>query len=76
MKTTALRATISIGLVILATVAGIVGTGLIFTALTDQEYGALAWGMPLALGGLYWCGRALAMGHISARRRRLARMRA
>ncbi len=58
-----------LGLLALATLAGIVGTALIFTALTDHEPGALIWGLPLTLGGLYWCGRALAQSQQLARRR-------
>jgi hypothetical protein len=68
-----LRAAGALTLVVLATVMGIAGTGLIFTALTHHVLGALAWGLPLALAGLYWCGRALAQSQRSARRRRLLR---
>ncbi len=64
-----------LGLLALATLAGIVGTALIFTALTNHEPGALIWGLPLTLGGLYWCGRALAQSQQLARRRRLMRQR-
>jgi len=60
-------------LVLLAAMLGILGTGLIFTAIADREIGALVWGLPLALGGLYWCGRALAQSQRSARRRRALR---
>ena len=67
------KATMSMGFVMLATLAGIVGTGLLFTALTDHAPGALLWGLPLALGGLYWCGRALAASQRGARRRRMMR---
>ena len=52
-----------------------IGTGLIFTALTAHVWGALIWGLPLALGGLYWCGRALAQGQRSLRQRRIRRAR-
>ncbi len=65
-----LHVLIDIGLVTLAAVAGVVGTGLIFTALTDHLFVALLWGLPLALGGLYWCSRALARSQRYARRRR------
>jgi len=64
---------VALGLVVLAVGAGIVGTGMLFTALTDHALGALLWGGPLALGGLYWCGRALAQSQLSARRRRATR---
>ncbi len=69
------RGVAALGLLALATLAGIVGTALIFTALTDHAPGALIWGVPLALGGLYWCGRALAQSQRLARRRRLLRQR-
>ena len=62
-------AALSLSLVAVAAVAGVVGTGLLFTALTDQVPVALLWGLPLALGGLYWCGRALAAGQRGARRK-------
>ena len=45
--------------VALATVAGIVGTGLIFTATTDGPPSLALAGLPLLLVGLYWSGRAL-----------------
>lgn len=67
-----LRALAALTLVILASVAGIVGTGVIFTAVTERAIGALVWGLPLALGGLYWCSRALAQ---SQRGRRIRHQR-
>lgn len=69
------RGIVALGLLVLTTLAGIVGTALIFTALADHEVGALIWGLPLALGGLYWCGRALGQSQHLARRRRLLRQR-
>ena len=74
MKT--VRAVAALALVALTTVLGITGTGLIFTAITDQKIGALFWGLPLTLGGLYWCGRALARSQRGVRRRRGQRLRA
>jgi len=68
-----LPASVSIALVLAAAVAGLIGTGLIYTALTDRLWGALVWGLPLTLAGLYWCGRALAQGQLSLRQRRLKR---
>ncbi|HVA92321.1 MAG TPA: hypothetical protein VNL71_21050 [Chloroflexota bacterium] len=68
-----LRPTLALTLVTLAALVGIIGTGLLFTAFTDQAWGALVLGLPLALGGLYWCGRALALSQQSARRRRATR---
>ncbi len=70
-----MRAGMAMALVLGATLAGLIGTGLIYTALTDHTWGALVWGLPLALGGLYWCGRALAQGQHSLRHRRLSRMK-
>ena len=70
---TILRPTLALTLVTLATLLGIIGTGLLFTAVTDRTWGALVLGLPLALGGLYWCGRALALSQQSARRRRATR---
>ena len=71
-----IRTVVALALVGLTTVLGIAGTGLIFTAIADQEIGALAWGLPLTLGGLYWCGRALAQSQRSVRQRRIQRLRA
>ncbi len=58
-------------LVLFAALFGTIGTGLIYTAVADRVWGAMAWGLPLALGGLYWCGRALAQGQRSLRQRRM-----
>ena len=69
------RAGAAVALVLVAALVGTIGTGLIFTALTDRSWGALVWGLPLALGGLYWCGRALAQGHRSLRQQRVRRAR-
>jgi hypothetical protein len=66
-----LRAGSALILVAIATVLGIVGTGLLFTAITDHRLGALLFGLPLTLGGLYWCGRALAESQRLATRRRM-----
>lgn len=71
----AVPAVAAMAVVLGAALAGITGTGLIFTAVTDHVWGAMAWGLPLALGGLYWCGRALAQGQRSLRQRRVRRMR-
>jgi len=72
---TTVRAGVAMALVLGATLAGLIGTGLIYTALTAHVWGALMWGLPLALGGLYWCGRALAQGQRSLRQRRVNRTR-
>jgi hypothetical protein len=70
---TTVRAYVSMALVLSAAVLGIVGTGLLYTAVVDQKAGALIWGLPLSLCGLYWCGRALAQSQRYARQRRVSR---
>jgi len=70
---TIVHAYASVVLVLSAAVLGIVGTGLLYTAVADQKAGALFWGLPLSLGGLYWCGRALARSQHHVRRRRVRR---
>ncbi len=75
LRMTTVRASVSMALVLGATLAGLIGTGLIYTALTDHVWGALMGGLPLALGGLYWCGRALAQGQRGLRQRRVRRLR-
>ena len=67
------RAYASVVLVLSAAVLGIVGTGLMYMAVADQKAGALIWGLPLGLCGLYWCGRALARSQRDARQRRVRR---
>ncbi len=53
------RAVASYLLVALATVVGIFGMGLVFTALTDGPRSLVLMGLPMLLVGLYWSGRAL-----------------
>jgi len=72
-RLTTVRAGVAMALVLGATLAGLIGTGLIYTALTDHVWGALVWGLPLALAGLYWCGRALAQGQRGLRQQRVRR---
>jgi len=67
------RAAAAMTLVLVAALCGTIGTGLIYTAVADHRWGAAAWGLPLALGGLYWCGRALSQGQRGLRRRRVSR---
>jgi hypothetical protein len=55
------RADAAMALVLLAALSGTIGTGLIFTALTDHLWGAAVWG--------------LAQGQRSLRQRRLSRVR-
>ena len=66
-----LRAGSALILMAIATVLGIVGTGLLYTAITHHRLGPLLLGLPLALGGLYWCGRALAESQRAVTRRRM-----
>ncbi len=68
-----LRAGAAMALVLVAALCGTIGVGLLYTALTDHLWGAVAWGLPLTLGGLYWCGRALAQGQRGLRQRRASR---
>jgi len=68
-----LRAGAAMALVLVAALCGTIGVGLLYTALTDHMWGAVAWGLPLTLGGLYWCGRALAQGQRGMRQRRVRR---
>jgi len=44
-------------------------------ALTDHDWAALMWGLPLVPGGLYECGQVLAQGQFSPRRQRVSRMK-
>ncbi len=59
-------------LVLLAAVLGTVGTGMIYKAVTLGSTMTFVMGLPLALLGLYWCGRALdqSLRSVRARRRR------
>jgi ABC-type nickel/cobalt efflux system permease component RcnA len=59
--------------VVFAALMGTVGTGLIYQALTVGSLMALVSGLPLALVGLYWCGRALAQSQRYVREHRLHR---
>jgi hypothetical protein len=68
---TTVRAYASLALVVSAALLGIVGTGLLYTAVADQKAGALIWGLPLSLFGLYWCGRALARSQRYAQEQRV-----
>ncbi len=55
------RPVVSMLLVLFAAILGTVGTGLIYQALASGSLMTLVLGLPLALAGLYWCGRALAL---------------
>jgi len=53
----------------IATVAGIIGMGLLFTAVTRGPVGLVFAGLPLLLIGLYWSGRALGQALLLAEAR-------
>jgi hypothetical protein len=63
------RAFVSYLTVTLATVAGIIGMGLVFTAVTRGPGFLALTGLPLLLAGLYWAGGALARSMLLSRRR-------
>ena len=56
---TAVRALGAYLSVAVATVAGIIGMGMLFTATTSGPISLTFVGLPLLLIGLYWSGRAL-----------------
>jgi len=60
--------------VALATVAGIIGMGLLFTAATRGPLSLVFAGLPLLLIGLYWSGQALGRSLLlaEARQRRVS----
>jgi hypothetical protein len=60
-------------LVLLMAVLGTVGTGMIYKALTLGSVMTFVMGLPLALLGLYWCGRALDQSLRAVREQRLRR---
>ena len=59
------------GLVLLATLAGIVGFGLIYDAFAHHNPQLLTIGAPLLFAGLWWAGRELGRSNLAARRRRI-----
>lgn len=56
-------------MVLLTTVVGIIGTGLIFTAVTRGPIALIFVGLPLLLIGLYWSGLALGQSFLLAQAR-------
>lgn len=64
------RATFSYLTVALATLAGVVGMGLLFTAVTHDTWSLVFVGIPLLLVGLHWAGGALARSMLRSRHRR------
>jgi hypothetical protein len=60
-------------LVLLATLCGIVGMGMVFTGMTDGNLEALVLGLPLLCVGLWWSGMQLGRSQRARRARRGAR---
>jgi hypothetical protein len=58
-------------LVLAATVAGIVGFGLIYDAFKYQNMAYVTTGVPLLLVGLWWAGRELGRSNLASRARRV-----
>jgi threonine/homoserine/homoserine lactone efflux protein len=63
-------------LVLLATMCGIVGMGLVFTGATAGNLAALTLGLPLLFLGLWWAGIQLGRSQMENRARRLDRTQA
>jgi hypothetical protein len=61
--------------VTLTIIAGIIGMGLVFTAVTSGPWPLALTGLPLLLIGLYWAGGALARGMLLSRRHQVLRSR-
>ncbi|MBV9279877.1 MAG: hypothetical protein JOZ41_07335, partial [Chloroflexi bacterium] len=59
-------------LVLVATLAGIVGMGIVFEGATRGSLVGVSRGMPLLLLGLWWAGRELARSMMLSRARRAA----
>jgi hypothetical protein len=60
-------------LVLLATLCGIVGMGVVFTGATAGKMGEVTLGLPLLCLGLWWCGIQLGRSQRASRARRAAR---
>lgn len=60
-------------LVLLATVSGIVGMGIVFRAVMDGSVVGVSRGAPFLLIGLWWVGRELGRSIIASRNRRLSK---
>ena len=58
-------------LVLLATGAGILGMGMIFSGAMHSSLAQMSRGAPLLFIGLWWSGRALAQSMIASRQRKL-----
>jgi hypothetical protein len=56
-------------LVLLATISGIVGTGLVFSGIMHGSMIGISQGMPLVMIGLWWAGRELGRSMLASRTR-------
>jgi hypothetical protein len=63
-------------LVLLATLCGVAGMGLVFTGATEGKPADLTVGLPLLFLGLWWSGIQLGRSQAAGRARRAARLRA
>lgn len=63
-------------LVLLATLCGVVGMGLVFTGATEGRPDDLILGLPLLFLGLWWSGIQLGRSQAAGRARRAAKLRA
>lgn len=57
-------------LVIIASLAGIAGMGIVFRGVMDGNLRAITQGAPLLLLGLWWSGRELGRSMLASRTRR------
>jgi hypothetical protein len=65
------RALLGHALVLLATVAGILGMGMVFQGVMDGSLREISRGVPFLLIGLWWAGRELGRSLLVSRARRL-----
>jgi Na+(H+)/acetate symporter ActP len=59
-----------VSLVLLATVAGIIGMGMVFEGVMQESVVAVSRGLPFLLLGLWWAGRELGRSMALSRARR------
>jgi hypothetical protein len=60
--------------VLLATICGIIGFGIVYDAVSSGSGTNVFVGIPMLLLGLWFVGRDLGMSNLAARRRRLLKM--
>jgi hypothetical protein len=68
-----LPAVVAHSFVVMATLAGIIGFGLMYNGIAHHQGLSISVGAPLLFSGLWWVGRDLARSNLAARRRRLLR---